>query len=217
MTTKIKICGLSRPEEVDAAAQAGATHIGLMHYAPSKRHISLEQAAALARHAPLSLQTVLVMVNASAELTGKAIEIVRPHIIQFHGSETPEWLRLVKEKTGIGVWKALGVKTLEVMRQSDRYIGAADVLLFDAPAGDQHGGTGTSFDWGLLAQYDHKIPWGLAGGLDIANVADAIRQTGAPLVDVSSGVETVPGVKDMDKIAAFCQAVQQYDTARTDS
>ena len=128
--------------------------------------------------------------------------------MQFHGSETPEWLALVKEKTGVEVWKALGVKTLEILKKSERYVGAADMLLFDTPAQDIPGGTGTSFDWSILSQHDHKLPWGLAGGLDIENVADAIRQTGAPLVDVSSGVENAPGVKDVDKIAAFCQAVR---------
>ena len=213
----IKICGVSTRETVEYCSDAGATHIGLMHYEPSKRHISLEMAAALARHAPSSLKTVLVLVNAPADYTGKAIDLVRPDIVQFHGSETPEWLKLVKDKTGVEVWKALGVKTLEIMQKSERYIGAADMLLFDAPAGDQHGGTGTSFDWSLLARHDHQLPWGLAGGLEPANIADALRQTGAPLVDVSSGVENAPGVKDVAKIAAFCQAVRDYDTDTAES
>jgi phosphoribosylanthranilate isomerase len=206
--TQIKICGLSTPETVEAAARAGATHFGLVHYEPSPRHVSLEHAAALRQQAPTHLKSVLLLVNAEAEATQRAIEIVRPDIVQFHGTETAEWLKLVKDLMKVEVWKALGVRDRQVLVNADRFIGAADRILFDAPAQALPGGTGTRLDWSLLAQFAHRQQWGLAGGLDPQNVAEAIRTTRAPLVDVSSGVESAPGVKDVDKIAAFCKAVR---------
>ena len=218
MATQIKICGLSTPAAIEAAAKHGATHIGLVHFEKSPRHVSFEEAAALRQRVAGRVKCALLLVNASPELTGKAIDIVRPDIIQFHGSETPEWLKLVKDKTGIEIWKALGVKSAEILQDSNRYLGAADRLLFDAPAQSSAtglpGGTGAAFDWSILAQHKHQMNWGLAGGLDPANVADAIRATCAPMVDVSSGVESAPGMKDVAKIAAFCEAVQHYDKAR---
>lgn len=210
MKTQIKICGLKAEAEIDAAAKGGATHIGLVHYEPSPRHVSLEQAAALRMRTPPHVKVVLLLVNADAEFTQSAIERVRPDVVQFHGTETPEWLKLVREQMRIEVWKALGVKNRETLLRSDRFVGAADRLLFDAPAQALPGGTGTRFDWSLLRQYDHRLPWGVAGGLTPANVVDALRETGARLVDTSSGVETTPGVKDVDKIAAFCKAVRDY-------
>lgn len=207
MPTQIKICGLKSEAELDAAAKNGATHIGLNNYAPSPRYVDLEQAAALRMRTPPSLKVVLLLVNAPADLTGIAIEKVKPDVVQFHGTETPEWLRVVKETTGLEIWKALGVKNRETLVNADRFVGAADRLLFDAPAQALPGGTGTRFDWSLLAEHRHKLDWGLAGGLDPENVAEALRVTRAPLVDTSSGVESAPGIKDVDKIARFCKAV----------
>lgn len=211
--TQIKICGLKDEAAIDAAAKAGATHIGLVHYEPSPRHVSLEQAATLRMRTPPRLKVVLLLVNADPELTQTAIERVRPDVVQFHGTETPEWVKLVREQMRVEVWKALGVKNRETLLRSDRFIGAADRLLFDAPAQALPGGTGTRFDWSLLRQYDHRLPWGVAGGLTPANVADALRETGTRMVDTSSGVESAPGVKDVDKIAAFCKAVRDYEQA----
>jgi phosphoribosylanthranilate isomerase len=208
MQTLIKICGLSTPETIHAAARAGATHIGLVHFDKSPRHVSLEQAAALRAQTPPSAKVVLLLVNAEAALTEEAIQRIRPDVVQFHGSETPEWLALVKKHMKVEVWKALGVKDTATLKQSDRYLGVADRLLFDAPAAALPGGNGTRVDWSVLQGYNHRMPWCLAGGLDPENVAEAIHATGAPLVDVSSGVESAPGVKDVDKIAAFCQAVR---------
>lgn len=208
MPTQIKICGLSSTEAIDAAAKGGATHIGLVHFDKSPRHVSLDQAAALRANTPPSLKIVLLLVNAPADLTGISIEKIKPDVIQFHGTETPEWLRAMKDATGLEIWKAFGVKNRETLLNSDRYVGAADRLLFDAPAQTLPGGTGTRFDWSLLAEHRHKMDWGLAGGLDPANVAEALRVTRAPLVDTSSGVESAPGVKDVDKIAQFCKAVR---------
>jgi phosphoribosylanthranilate isomerase len=131
-------------------------------------------------------------------------------VVQFHGSETPEWLQIVREQMKVEVWKALGVKSREILLRCDRFVGAADRLLFDAPAQALPGGTGTRFDWSLLREFDHRLPWGIAGGLTPDNVAEALRETGAQMVDTSSGVESAPGVKDVDKIAAFCKAVRDY-------
>lgn len=208
MPVQIKICGITTPEAMDAAIDAGATHIGLVHFAPSPRHVSIEQAAALRQRAVTKAKVVLLLVNASVEDTSAAIRTIQPEVVQFHGNETPEWTALVREQLKLEVWKALGVKDAPTLEKSRRFAGKVDRILFDAPATALPGGTGTQFDWSLLAGFDHPTPWGLAGGLTPGNVADAIRQTGAALVDTSSGVESAPGVKDAAKIAAFCAAAR---------
>jgi phosphoribosylanthranilate isomerase len=211
MPSQIKICGLKTEAEIGAAAKAGATHIGLNNYAPSPRYIDLEQAASLRMRTPPSLKVVLLLVNAEPGYTAKAIEVVKPDVVQFHGTETPEWLRLLKGLSSIEIWKALGVKDAATLQKSNRFVDAADLLLFDAPAQALPGGTGTRFDWSVLAEHQHKLPWGLAGGLTPDNVGEALSQTRAPLVDVSSGVESAPGIKDVDKIAQFCKAVRDFN------
>ncbi|MBK9431975.1 MAG: phosphoribosylanthranilate isomerase [Sphingomonadales bacterium] len=213
MKTQIKICGLSNVAAIDAAAEAGATHIGLVHFDKSPRHVGLEQAAALRMRTPPQLKVVLLLVNAEPELTQKALDMVRPDIVQFHGSETPEWLNLVRQHTKAHIWKALGLKNRETLINADRFDDVVERVLYDAPAQALPGGTGTRVDWSLLSQFDHHIPWGLAGGLAPDNVVEALRMTKAPLVDVSSGVESAPGVKDVDKIAQFCKAVRTYEHA----
>jgi phosphoribosylanthranilate isomerase len=212
MQTQIKICGLSNVAAIDAAAEAGATHIGLVHFEKSPRHVGLEQAAALRMRTPSHVKVVLLLVNAEPELTQKALDTVRPDIVQFHGNETPEWLNLVRQHTTAHIWKALGLKNRETLINADRYDDVVDMLLYDAPAQALPGGTGTRVDWSLLQQFDHRIPWGLAGGLSPDNVAEALRMTKAPLVDVSSGVESAPGIKDVDKIAQFCKAVRDFNS-----
>lgn len=209
MPTQIKICGITTPDAMDAAIQSGATHVGLVNFAPSPRHIEPVAASELRAMARGKAKVVLLLVNAEIEATAQAIEAIKPEIIQFHGSETPEWTALVRKQLGLVVWKALGVKDAPTLEKSRRYMGKVDRLLFDAPAKALPGGNGTQFDWSLLTDFDHRIPWGLAGGLTPDNVADAIRQTGTDLVDTSSGVESAPGVKDLDKIAAFCAAARQ--------
>ncbi|MEQ1724448.1 MAG: phosphoribosylanthranilate isomerase [Sphingopyxis sp.] len=211
MPTQIKICGLSTEATIDAAIAAGASHIGLVHFAPSPRHVTLEHAAALRAYAGGRAQVALLLVNADADLTAHAIATVRPDIVQFHGTETPEWLRLVRQVTKVEIWKAMGVQSIQTLRDAASYHGAADRILYDTPAQALPGGTGTSFDWSIIAAHDHILPWGLAGGLNPGNVAEALRTTHAPLVDVSSGIESAPSVKDVDKIAAFCQRVRDCD------
>lgn len=206
--TLIKICGLSTPETLDAAVDAGATHVGLVHFEPSPRHVSLEDAAKLRRRVPETVKVVLLLVNAQPEPTERAFHTVRPDIIQFHGNETPEWLALVRKYLDVQIWKAVGLRDAASLDWARKFEGIADRVLFDSPAQALPGGNGTGFDWNLLAANPPATPWGIAGGLDPANVAEAIRVTGAPLVDVSSGVESAPGVKDVDRIKAFCKAVR---------
>jgi phosphoribosylanthranilate isomerase len=206
--TEIKICGLTTPETLDAAIDAGATHVGLVHYEPSPRHLSLEQAAALRRRVPPSVRVVLLLVNMEAVPTAHAVEAVKPDVIQFHGGETPEWLALIKDKTPFEVWKAWGVRSAESLTNALKYRDAVHRILYDAPAKRAPGGQGLAIDWTLLANYRHELPWGLAGGLSPDNVEEAIRLTGAPLVDASSGLESAPGVKDIGKIRAFIEAVR---------
>ncbi|HLV07459.1 MAG TPA: phosphoribosylanthranilate isomerase [Croceibacterium sp.] len=205
---EIKICGLTTPEAVDAAVAARATHIGLVHYAPSPRHVTLEQAMRLRVRVPREIKVVLLLVNEQPQPTLQAIQAVKPDVVQFHGSETPEWLSILKQAGAKELWKAIGVKSAEGLERAKRYKGAADMLLYDAPAHKQPGGQGLAIDWSLFNGFQHEMPWGLAGGLTPENVGEALRLTGAPLVDTSSGVESAPGVKDIDKIAAFCRAAR---------
>ena len=206
MPPLVKICGLKTEAEIDAAIRHGATHIGLNHYEPSPRYVDLKTAAALRTYAGDRVKVALLLVNAGPQVTGAAWSAVRPDIIQFHGNETPEWINAVKQNTKAEVWKAVGLKDAGTLQRSLQYQGIVDRLLFDAPAQAMPGGTGTRFDWSLLVGHRHSIEWGIAGGLTPANVAQAIAETAAPLVDVSSGVESAPGVKDVDKIAAFLKA-----------
>jgi len=205
---EIKICGLSTPETLDAAIAAGATHVGLVHYEPSPRHVTLEQAMRLRVRVPREVKVVLLLVNEQPEPTMRAVNAVRPDVVQFHGSESAEWLGVLKQAGAKEIWKAIGVKDAEVLEKAKRFKGAADKLIYDAPAQKLPGGQGLAVDWSLFQGFQHELPWGLAGGLRPDNVAEAIRVTGAPLVDASSGLESAPGVKDVDKIAAFCQAAR---------
>lgn len=206
----IKICGVKSREAIDAAVAAGATHIGFVHYEPSPRNLSLADARALSELVPDPLKTVMLLVSMNAEDTAKAIHAVQPDVVQFHGGETPEWCAALRQALPIEIWKAVGVKDATSLQHSKRFVGAVDMILYDAPAGKLPGGQGIKLDWSLLANHEHRAPWGLAGGLTAENVADAIRQTGASLVDTSSGVESAPGVKDMDKIRAFCEAARNW-------
>lgn len=204
----VKICGLSTPETLAAAVQAGADYVGLVHFEKSPRHLNIADAARLRGLIPPQVKTVLLVVNLAPAALAEGLREVRPDVVQFHGAETPENLARFRDATGIEAWRALGVRDAASLADAARFHGAADMLLFDAPASGLPGGNGTRFDWDLLRAYKAPTPWGLAGGLTPSNVADAIRLTGAPLVDTSSGVESAPGIKDVDKIAAFCKAAR---------
>ena len=207
--TLVKICGISTPQTLAAAVQAGASHVGFVHFPKSPRHLSLTDAAGLRALVPAQVKAVLLLVNPSPDVLADAVREVRPDVVQFHGSETPDALARFRADTGLEAWRALAVRNAASLADVGAFRGAADRVLLDAPASALPGGNGTRFDWSLLAGWDAPLAWGLAGGLTPANVAEAIRLTGAPLVDTSSGVERSPGIKDVDKIAAFCKAARQ--------
>ncbi len=207
----IKICGINSPQALDAAMGAGATHIGLVFFEKSPRNVEIEQARALAAQACGSVKVVGLFVDPASAFIEAVREQVYLDVIQLHGSETPEFVSRNRMRHGIEVWKALGVKTKADLASAKDYAGAASRMLYDAkpPAGSElPGGTGLQIDWSIFADADHALPWVLAGGLDPANVAEAMRVTGANSVDVSSGVESAPGIKDAVKIAAFCAAAR---------
>ena len=161
---------------------------------------------------PEHVKRVGVLVDPTDDLIDTLIAAGGMQIVQLHGRETPERAASIRQRTGLEVWKVISVKTAADLATGSAYAGAADFLLYDAKTPDGAilpGGMGLRFDWKLLADHRPPMPWGLSGGLDAENVAQAIRLTGAPLVDVSSGIESAPGVKDVDKIAAFCKAVNQ--------
>lgn len=208
--TGIKICGIDRAEALEAAIAARASHVGLVFYPPSPRFLKSDEAAALASQAKGRITRVGLFVDpddaALAEGVATGLDA-----IQLHGGESPARAAEVRARFGIEVWKVLPVASESDVARARAYHGAADFLLFDAktPKGALPGGMGLRFDWSLLGAYRGATPWGLAGGLNPGNVADAVSRTGAPLVDVSSGVESEPGVKDVDKIAAFCKAARR--------
>jgi len=211
---QIKICGLSEPESIEVAVNAGATHVGFVHFEKSPRHVSIDRAAELREMVPDHVKAVLLTVNMEPRATAEILQAVQPDVLQLHGKETPEWLALIKGNSQIEVWKAIGVKDTASLEQAEKFSQAAHRLLYDAPAGALPGGNGLALDWRLLMNHRHILPWGLAGGLNADNVGDAIRYTGAQLVDTSSGVECAPGKKDAGKIKAFCEAARAAKAAR---
>ena len=206
--TLIKICGLSTSETLDAAIDAGTTHVGFVHYEKSPRHLPLEDAARLRRRVPDSVKLVLVTVAMQPEQLARAYDVIRPDVIQFHGSETPEWVAMVRQTVKVECWRSFGLKDAGTLERSRAFEGKCDRLLFDAPAKALPGGNGVVAQWDLLESWEPFMPWALAGGLTPDNVGEAIRRTRAPLVDASSGLETAPGEKNIDLIRKFCEAVQ---------
>ena len=207
----IKICGINTPDALDAAIAAQADFIGLVFFARSPRHVEFDQAAALAARAAGRVNVVGLFVDPTPEYLAQAVATVRLDTLQLHGRETPEHIAALGLRHGLPVWKALGVTKRDDVAAADRFAGAAARVLFDAkpPEGaDLPGGNGLRIDWAVLKAIRPALPWMLAGGLDPANVAQALAITGAPAVDVSSGVESAPGVKDATRIAAFCAAVR---------
>ncbi|WP_375422485.1 phosphoribosylanthranilate isomerase [uncultured Sphingomonas sp.] len=209
--TTAKICGLSTPETLDSALRHGASHVGLVFFPPSPRHLDFDRAAQLAERVPAHVTTVGVFVDPSDELLDRAIEAGRLDTLQLHKT-TPTRTAAIRARFGREIWAAVAVKTRADLDAARSFAGAADRILYDAktPVGASlPGGMGQRFDWALLDGFRHPLPWALSGGLDPANVAEAIARTRAELVDVSSGVETAPGTKDEARIAAFLSAVAQ--------
>lgn len=206
----VKICGLTAPDHVRAAAEAGARYVGFVFFPKSPRHVEPEAAAELAHLVPAGIAKVALTVSASDEELDRIVASVPLDMLQLHGKESPERVQQVRDRFGLPVMKAIGVAEAEDLAAIDLYSDVADQLLIDAKPprnADLPGGNGLSFDWRLLAGRKYwRKPWMLAGGLTPGNVAEAIRMTGARQVDVSSGVETAPGVKDADLIRAFIDA-----------
>jgi len=209
-TPAIKICGINTAAALDAAIRARADHAGFVFFARSPRHVDGAQAAILGARAEGRIGKVGLFVDADDALLGEAVGAAGLTAVQLHGAETPERAASIRARFGLPVWKALSVTSAADVARAGAYAGAADLVLFDAktPAGTLPGGMGLSFDWSLVAGWKGPLAWGLAGGLTPGNVAEAVRMTGTPLVDTSSGVETAPGVKDESLIAAFCRAAR---------
>ncbi|MEP3431705.1 MAG: phosphoribosylanthranilate isomerase [Roseibium sp.] len=208
---KVKICGLSTEETMEAALDAGADMVGLMFFPKSPRHVSLSQACKLADMARGKAEIVAVTVNMDLDGLSRIKELVGPDIFQFHGSEAPEACAATKVMHGTKLMKVVSVSDKTDLEQALYYSIVADWILFDtkAPEGaDLPGGNGISFDWTLLKDLEMKKPFMLSGGLDPDNVVEAIRMSGARAVDVSSGVERDKGVKDSDRIRAFMAAAK---------
>ncbi len=211
MSVLIKICGLKTPEALDVALEAGADMVGFVFFPPSPRNVGYEAARALGERVRGRAQKAALSVDASDDQLAAIIEALRPDLLQLHGKETPERVVVVRTRFGLPVMKALPIAERADLSPIRLYDKVADRLLFDARApreATRPGGLGKSFDWRLLENLKAGVPFMLSGGLDAGNVAQALRITGAPGVDVSSGVERIPGDKDPDKIRAFIRAAR---------
>lgn len=220
MKTKIKYCGLKTPEAVRLAAKLGAWKIGLIFFKKSPRYVSIEQAvelAALARS--LGLESVAVTVNADDDLLEAIVSRVQPSMLQLHGSESPEHVAAIKTRFGLPIMKAISLREASDLAAIELYRDVADKLLFDAkpPKGAElPGGNGISFDWKLLDGLAGKIDYVLSGGLTAETVGAALSETGAGFLDISSGIESAPGIKDPAKMIGFAEAVLACEHAQTE-
>jgi phosphoribosylanthranilate isomerase len=209
MFVEAKICGLSTPETVDAAVRFGARFVGFVSYPKSPRHISTETMRALGQRVPKTVTRVGLFVDPDDALLDEKLATGALDLLQLHGSETPERVAAIRRRTGLPVMKAIKVAAPEdVERGIAAYASVADRLMFDAAEGTLPGGNARAFDWTFLSGRAVPLPWFLAGGLTPANVAEAVRVTGARAVDVSSGVESSRGVKSVDLIRAFLDGVK---------
>jgi phosphoribosylanthranilate isomerase len=205
----VKVCGLRRPGDVSAAADAGAAYLGFVFYPRSPRAVTPAEAAALAAAVPPGVAKVALTVDAGDDALAAILDAFPADVLQLHGHEAAERVAAVRARFGLPVMKAVGVAGPDDLPALDTHARVADMLLVDAkpaPGAALPGGNGLAFDWRLVAGRRWPVPWLLAGGLTADNVAEAVRLTGAPGVDVSSGVESAPGVKDAARIAAFVAA-----------
>ena len=212
MAVKAKICGINSAEAMRAAIDGCAAYVGLVFYPPSPRAVTAAQAASLCADVPDGIVTVGLFVDIDDATLDDITASVPLDLLQLHGSETPGRVAEIKRRTGLPVMKAIKIAGADDVATAAAYFDCADRLLFDAKApsdmkGALPGGNALVFDWELIAGRTWPLPWMLSGGLDAGNVAEAIRLTGAEAVDVSSGVETAPGVKDTGRITAFLRAV----------
>ena len=205
--TAVKICGLSETETLKAAIDAGADFIGFVFYPSSSRFVSIETAADLAKLVPPTVKKVGLVVDATDQELLQITQDVELDILQLHGDETPQRVEEIAGLTALPIMKAIRVRSEADLENVSDYETVADWLLFDNKCETAPGGTGESFDWGLLAGRSFSKPWMLSGGLTSENVSDALKLS-PDAVDVSSGVESAKGVKDADKIKAFIEAVK---------
>jgi phosphoribosylanthranilate isomerase len=211
MPLLVKICGLKTPDALDAALDAGADMVGFVFFPPSPRDLGVEAARALGERVRGRAKKVALSVDATDAELDRVVEALKPDMLQLHGEETPERVARVRSRFRLPVMKALPIEQKSDLAPIRIYEKVADWLLFDGRApreATRPGGLGKTFDWTVLENIDLKIPFMLSGGLDASNVAEALRITGAPAVDVSSGVERAPGEKDPDKIRAFIRAAR---------
>ncbi|MBJ3762692.1 phosphoribosylanthranilate isomerase [Maribius pontilimi] len=209
---RVKICGLSTPEGVEAAVQAGASYLGFVFFPKSPRNVALPLAAMLASSAPPGVAKVALTVDADDAALDRIVCAVPLDMIQLHGAESPARVAEIRSRYGLPVMKAVGVASEADLAALDAYARVSDQLLVDAkppPDADLPGGNGLAFDWRLIAGRRWSVPWMLAGGLTPDTVAEAVRLTGAAQLDVSSGVESAPGVKDPARIGAFLRAARE--------
>jgi len=207
----VKICGLNDPRAVAAAVDGGADLVGVVFFAKSPRAVTPEQAAELLAEVPRRIKRVGLFVDADDALFDRVLKRVRLDMLQLHGHEPPERVAALRDTWGLPAMKAIGVSASGDLDAATPYLDVADRLMFDAkpPKGaTRPGGNAVAFDWTLLAGHRWKLPWMLAGGLNARNVARAIKLSGARAVDVSSGVESAPGVKDPKKILNFIRAAK---------
>lgn len=208
---RVKICGLTRADDVAAAVKSGAGYVGFVFFAKSPRHLTIDAARLLAVEIPTGVAKVALTVDAPDAFLDSLLDGVPIDILQLHGTETPERVTALRARYGLPVMKAVGVATAADLPAIDIYSAVADMVLIDAkpPRGAAlPGGNGLAFDWRLMADRTWSVPWMLAGGLTPDNVAEAVRLTGARQVDVSTGVEAAPGMKDADLVARFIKAAQ---------
>jgi phosphoribosylanthranilate isomerase len=207
----VKICGLKTAVDLDAALEAGADMVGFVFFPPSPRHLDLETARGLGRRVEGRARKVALTVDADDQTLAQVVEALRPDMLQLHGLETPDRTAQARARFGLPVIKAIGVGDRADLAQIAAYDGAADVILLDAkpaPDASRPGGNGSPFDWRLLSDFRRESLWLLSGGLTCEHVAEAIAFSGAPGVDVSSGVERAPGVKAPELIARFVAAAR---------
>ena len=212
MDTKVKICGLTTPDSIAAAAAAGVTYVGYNFFAKSPRYADPDLARSLALETPVGVAKVGLVVNADDEFLDHLTSKVPLDMIQLHGGESPERVAEVRARYRLPVIKAIGIATSEDTKQIDVYGQVADMLLVDAKAPKDAvlpGGNGLPFDWQLVNRKFWPKPWMLAGGLTAQNVGLAVQMTGARQVDTASGVESAPGVKDAKLMAEFIQAARE--------
>ncbi len=214
---EVKICGLTQNADIPAAILAGARYVGFVFFPRSPRNVALEDAAFMAATVPEGICRVALTVDADDAMLDRLVGTVPLDMLQLHGQETPDRVAVIRARFGLPVMKAVGVADEDDLAALDTYGQVADQLLVDAkPTQDANlpGGNGLAFDWRLIANRRWPVPWMLAGGLTPDNVAQAVRMTGAQQVDVSSGVESAPGVKDGALMRDFVQALRTAEPAK---